>query len=468
MNFKDYSRPIITDIRFWIILFFMVRLIGITNPPLETGHNWRQCFTGMVTRNFLETDANILYPRMDMSGNREGIIASEFPLFNYLIFLIAGIFGFELWYGRLINLVISSLGIWYFYRLSLFLFNKAIASNATVILLSSIWFAFSRKIMPDTFSVSLVITGLYFCYKYIMDGKAYWLILYIILSAAGVLSKLPSILYLGLLLIPLISPQVLKKRKILLLVAGILISGSGFLWYFIWVPHLISEYGNMLYIPVSLGVGIRELIDYWPGTLEKFYFTSFYSFIAFAAFLGGVLLMVRNRMKLLAGITGISFILLLVFMLKAGRIFSQHNYYIIPFTPVMALCAGYALSLLRKRWTVLILALIVLEGIANQYQDFFIKDSELYKLELEAIADLVSTRDDLIIINGGGNPQELYFSHRKGWTVNNPTLSDTSKLQGLIRDGAQYLFVNQSGFTDSLRYPVLYDGMHYRVYGLSE
>ncbi|NLL29032.1 MAG: hypothetical protein GX259_09570 [Bacteroidales bacterium] len=52
-------------IEFWIVIFFLVRLIGITNPPLEIGHNWRQVTGLMVSRNYLEVEPNILYPRID-------------------------------------------------------------------------------------------------------------------------------------------------------------------------------------------------------------------------------------------------------------------------------------------------------------------------------------------------------------------------------------------------------------------
>jgi len=94
---------------FWILIFFLIRLTGITNPPLETEHNWRQCFTAMIARNFLEQSPNILYPQIDMSGNQPGFIGSEFPLFNYIIFLAAKIFSYQHWYGRLINMIISSI-----------------------------------------------------------------------------------------------------------------------------------------------------------------------------------------------------------------------------------------------------------------------------------------------------------------------------------------------------------------------
>ena len=124
-------RTMLRDIRFWIVVFFILRLVGITNPPLETGHNWRQSLTCMIARNFLEIDNTILYPRIDMAGEKTGIIGSEFPFFNYLIYLISELFGYEHWYGRLINLSISSLGIWYFYRLAKEYFSREIAFNAS-------------------------------------------------------------------------------------------------------------------------------------------------------------------------------------------------------------------------------------------------------------------------------------------------------------------------------------------------
>ncbi|GIV32363.1 MAG: hypothetical protein KatS3mg030_665 [Saprospiraceae bacterium] len=52
-----------------IILFFLLRLYGITNPPLERNHNWRQATTNMYARNFLEVDNNFLYARVDMAGD---------------------------------------------------------------------------------------------------------------------------------------------------------------------------------------------------------------------------------------------------------------------------------------------------------------------------------------------------------------------------------------------------------------
>ena len=54
INFKNENDYL--KIEYVIGLFFLIRLIGITNPPLEIAHNWRQVTGLMVARNYLEID----------------------------------------------------------------------------------------------------------------------------------------------------------------------------------------------------------------------------------------------------------------------------------------------------------------------------------------------------------------------------------------------------------------------------
>ena len=152
----------VNDIRFWILLLFVLRLYGIWFPPLEVEHNWRQTTVTMVARNFLEIDSNILFPRVDMPGKLTGITGMEFPLLNYIIFIFAKIFGYQHWYGRLIVLIVSSFGTWYFYLLIKSIFDEKMAFIGGFLLLFSLWFAYSRKIMPDTFASSLGLISVYY------------------------------------------------------------------------------------------------------------------------------------------------------------------------------------------------------------------------------------------------------------------------------------------------------------------
>jgi len=466
---RSHIRNILTDIRFWIIILFVIRLIGITNAPLETGHNWRQSLTNMISRNFLENEANIFYPTIDMAGEKTGIIGTEFPFFNYLIYLFSSVFGYTHWSGRLINLIVSSIGLYFFYRLGKNLFSKQVAFNATIILGVSIWFAFSRKIMPDTFSVSLVIIGLYYAYNYLKNGFKSSLILFFVFCTLGMLCKIPALSLFSVLFIIAFIKEIEIQRKIAVFVTGALSFSIVCLWYFYWVPFLVDTYQFPLYFPKGIAEGFQEIIPLIPELLEKFYFSSLHSFIALLCFFAGVVLLVKNKHIYFLSCFGVVTVVFILFILKTGAVFPLHNYYIIPFTPIMALLAGYAVTHIPSKFQYIVLGLIAIEGIANQQHDFFIKESRLYKLELEKITDEWIPREDLVIINGGQSPQDMYFSHRKGWSIHNSDIQNQQFIDSLSNLGAKYLIVDRSGFDQQLDpYPIIFSNEHYIIYKLAE
>jgi|GEM_PF-117591 len=604
---KPYSNK---TILFLLAFFFLIRLIGITNPPLEIGHNWRQCLTNMVARNFLEIDANIFLPRIDIAGEKTGIMGAEFPLFNYLIYLASLVFGYEHWHGRWINLIVSTAGIYHFFLLMKELFTKKIAAYATLILTVSVWFDFSRKIMPDTFSVALVLIAFYHGFRYLKNGNWGRLALFFSLMTVGILSKLSALSLMSFLLIPVLIPQVKISRKIGIVVTSVVSVGLVGAWYFYWVPNLAEVYGYMLYFPRSFAEGAAEIMALWQLTLEKFYFSAFHSYVAFVCFLVGMYwtfstpqpppkgeikvgaplqnkeikvdtlssnkeikvdtlssnkeikvdtlssnkeikvdtlssneeikvdtlssnkeikvdtlssnkeikvdtLSSNKEIKvgglyqeremdassssrseespplegaggwtlgnklvghfqnvrrekifyLKIGIAAFALVFLL-FMLKTGEVFPLHNYYIIPAVPLMALVAALFLANLKPKFALIILAAIAIEGIANQYHEFFIKESEHYKLTLESIADEVTQPTDLIILNDGSrNPQQMYFAHRKGWTVNQEDLK-TPHIAQLQQLGASYLFINKKLSQEKFAYTVTYEDEYFVIYKL--
>jgi hypothetical protein len=138
------------------------------------------------------------------------------------------------------------------------------------------------------------------------------------------------------------------------------------------------------------------------------------------------------------------FLVFVVYIFKSGFYFYHHNYYIIPFVPVMAILSGYTLSLIHKKWIFLtILILGVGESIANQQHDLFIKKSEQYKMSIEYIMDKISHKDDLILINGNGNPQLMYLSHRKGWNCADEQMYDKAYLNNVIDNNCKFIVINK-------------------------
>ena len=122
--------------------------------------------------------------------------------------------------------------------------------------------------------------------------------------------------------------------------------------------------------------------------------------------------------------------LFLLYMSKSGSIFYIHGYYIIPIVPVFSIIIAMLINSIKSHKVALSLVILFLiESIANQQHDLFVKKSETYKLTLENIISQHSSRNDLVAINGNGNPQELYLSHRKGFVLNNEDLKNFFKLK---------------------------------------
>jgi len=436
------------NIRTWIFLFFLVRLVGITNPPLEVSHNWRQTTVTMVARNFYEGEANLFYPAIDIAGEKPGITGMEFPVLNYLIYLVSLVFGYAHWYGRLINLVVSSFGLLYFYKLSAKYFSASTAFNATILLLFSLWFTYSRKIMPDTFSVSLIFFGLHFGTNY-LDGATTIrnLLLSFLFILLGALSKLPSA-YLLVLFIPFAFN---KRSKTGTKVVFFMVSGFAMiltlLYYLLWVPYLNAQFGfEHFYMGTGLVKGLREIATHWPETLEKFYLDAL-QISGFLIFLAGLWLMLKQKHTHLRLVFVLTSLCYSVLMVKAGFAFYHHAYYILPFVPVMALVAGNALGAIKSNKLRLVLLLVFCaESILNKTHDFFIKDNFAAVTTTESQLDQLGHRSDLIVINSGNVPTPMYFAHRKGWVTFNQNLQRAAYIDSLKNLGLKHIVVLKNVF----------------------
>lgn len=446
--------PYFSDIRFWIVVFLIIRLIGITNPPLEVEHNWRQTTVTMVARNFLELDNNIFYPRIDFAGDKTGITGMEFPLLNYMIYGVAEIFGYQHWYGRLINLFVSSIGLWFFYRLVSLFFKESVSFNATLVLSVSIWFQFSRKIMPDTFAMSLIIAGIYYGFKFLKSQNPLAMrkeaLAYFLLILLGVLAKLPSGYLLIVFVFPIFDSTIAVKRKVLFVCLSGLALVPALWWYFYWVPFLVESYGFWhFFMGKSITMGFKEIIAHGQATAQKFYDTAL-KFIGFGLFVWGIIMAYQKRESRIFWILVFTLSTFSIVILKAGYTFPHHNYYIIPFVPVMALVAGFGLSSIdNKKVRIFLVTAIAIEGIANQQHDFFLKPSSQQLLNLESDLDQISQPNDFIAINSGDVPTPMYFAHRKGWILHQEDLLNLSYLEDMKSKGLKFVVVlnnNQTKF----------------------
>jgi len=470
MTTKPNVLLLIQDIRFWIVLFFIGRLYGITNPPLEGASTWRQTDVLMIARNFFETDPNILYPRVDSAGALSGIVGVEFPVYNYLIYLISLIFGYESWYGRLINLVITSLGTLYFYKLIKNYFGESSAFYASLTLLVSMWFSYSRITIPDVFAASLCLISLYNGFRYFEDGKTKNLIVFVLLALVGCLSKISSAPILTVLAIPMFMGRMPINRKITMSLLALFIFSVVSYWYFVWVPYLNSTFGfgGYFFMGLPMDVGIQQLIVEWRDLLDQFFVTplKYSGLVVFMVSL--YLIMVRNKkwIVLIAFLLPFSFFLL--FVVKSGQWYAVNDYYPLVSVPIFAFIVGIGLAQINIKALVTVLMLIIgVEGIANQIHVFKIRQPFISLLSLESTLDKFSQPDDLIAINSENSPTPMYCAHRKGWNLTNANFSDRNQIHILKTNKCKFIVILKIFNTNiDLDLPKVYDSEEYSIYSL--
>jgi hypothetical protein len=475
---KSTLSKIVKDIRFWLLLFLLLRLYGITQPPLEVVHNWRQSTVVMVARNFYELDNDIRFPRLDTAGEKSGIAGMEFPLLNFLHYLMALIFGWGHWYGRLINLVVTTLGVYCFYKLVRRFFDEKVAFPAAMILLVSIWFYYGRKIMPDTFAASLSLAGIYFGFLYFYDIRekrktlfsALYLVLFMFFSTAGMLSKIPVAALFPVFLLVFADRRVVLQRKIIFLFAAVVCIVPVLYWYFYWAPYLNRTFGySVFFMGLPLHAGVSDLLKY-AGKIAGQFYNAPLKYLGFGAFLFGFFMMFKAREKRLTGLFFLVFTAFLIVVIKGGENFARHSYYIIPFVPVMALVAGFGLSKLPwKNAIPIILILICSENIANQYWDFKTPAKNRQLLNLEASCDKFSDRKDLVAVNSVEVPTPVYFAHRKGWVASNAELQDPGIRKQIKDKGCKLIIILKKTFGKLLVLPLkpLEDNDDWTIYSLS-
>lgn len=462
---------ILRDIRFWIVFFFVLRIYGITFPPLEVGHNWRQTDGLMIARNFYESDSNILFPRVDVAGDKTGIVGCEFPVLNYAVYLISAVAGYEHWYGRLIVLVISSIGIIFFYRLISKYFNERIAFNASIVLLVSLWFSYSRKFIPDAFSASLCFISLYYALTYLEAGKLKHLVIFFTLALIACLEKILAATILTVLIIPMLNRNNQLNHKIIVAFSSVLILAVVCWWYFIWVPYLNTTYQfeSHFFMGMSYPEGLRNIMHHFPLVLKRFYSTPF-KYVGSVIFIVSVFFAVKTKRWLVVAVFAIPFFAYLMLLVKTGASVIGDHYYLITVIPCMAFMVGYGLSLLPRKIAIIALVVISVESLADQVYDFRIREPFRSLSTLEGIMDEVSQRGDLIAINSDDhNPTPMYFAHRRGWTSPNNVLSDPAYLENLTQRGCKYIVIIKEIFGDlDLKYEVVHDSKNFKIYRINE
>ena len=431
-----------SNIFFWIALFFLVHLIGIWNPPIEAAHSWRQATGLMVARNYFEGNTSFWYPMVDETNGGTGIIGMEFPVLYYIQGKVSHLFGFHVWIGRLLNVLISTLGLGYFYGLVRQFVNEKTAFYGTLLFIVSCYFMYSRKVMPDTEAISVYLIGIYFFFKVLRYGKWKDVVLSFVLLSLGLLLKISVLPLFAFVVFAFLKTSNEPKKPFAFLIPFLSLI-LALIWYFVWNPYLAVQYGSWYNLGGGMLAAGNTFLHSPLLLMEHLAFHPFFSYLGIGVCLYGIIRLLKDGVSKALKLSILFFMLLfLAYALKAGVIFLTHEYYILPTVPILALIGGYALSTLDKYASLLMLC-ISIEAFGNQLYDFKPNSSEAYKLALEYVSNRYIPRNALVAINGNSNPLELYLLGRKGWNLSDESFNDKYALIELKEKGCKYLVLNK-------------------------
>ncbi len=440
-----------------IIFTSLAMHLGVINKDLVGFHVWRQTQTQSTILSFAEEDLNIFNPRRNDRGNGDGIFRMEFPLPQWITALPVKLLGNDVLISRIMNFLYSLLSIFGIYYLVRRIFNSSqlAALAAWLLTFTPVFYYYSVNPMPDNLALTFSIWGLFFMIKWYREGRRGSFILMSVFFALSGLCKLPFALVFvvpGLLLIRRFFSEDTARRKTIMegfiLVCGFLPILSWYIWVIPdWEGNGIvsgifamdDEQKNNFwyYLWFNLRTNIPELII---------------GLISLPFFVWGVISAPRLRRKsgYLSLVFLIWFFLMSVLIIfEMNMIKTVHDYYFIPFLPILVLISVFGLSRLlslagRKRWIWIPVVLLLLSMPVYSYFRInprwervgFNEDLLIYKEELRN-----AVPDSALVCAGNDQSHHifLYYINKKGWSFEQNWMGK-KKLEGLMSQGCEYLY----------------------------
>lgn len=429
-----------------LILGLFVRLYKIDSPVADW-HSWRQADTASVTRNYVNSGLNLLYPKYhDISSiqtgylNFEGLRLVEFPIFNLFHFLLVMTLpsvSFDA-LGRLTSVIFSI-----FSGLFLFLIGKRYLGKWGGIL-SSFFFLFipfniyfSRVILPEPLCVFFSLFSLWLFIKYIDSEKTFYLFTSGIIFSLALLIKPFALFYAFPMVYLLLNKYEIKKifstPKLLinLLIFTDLVLVPLLLWR-AWVGK--HPEGIPYFTWAFNGDLIRFRPAFWRWIFGERIGKLILGIWGLIPFIIGVVVKKRNYF-------GISLMLgALVYTTIVATASVRHDYYqILIIPPICLVAAEGSLCLwgnnIFNKWVarpILIFSILLSLGM-GWYQV-----KEYYKIDHPEIiaagqaVDRLTSKDALVIAPYNGDTAFLYQTKRRGWPVVDDSIENIVKLGATV------------------------------------
>ncbi len=363
------------------------------------------------------------YPgRVDSSTRPDPYL--HHPVFYYFLVSIPfKILGFYNWVSGIVPLIFSIFSLFWLYKISALLFGKSSAYwTVFIAVFTPMMSVFSKQTIFEPAVLSIML-GLFYSYlRYIKEPKLHFLTYVGIFSLLAILIDWSGGYYIlsFLLLIPLISEKK-KHLKVMIVYSVALIIGIVF---FLTIVFLHKNGFHDLTIAVASRQYSAELFSLnFPiirlilTTLIRIgiYFTPF-AYLTFLVLLGVFIKIVSGRKPTLSETSLIFlfvFALVNILFLPSGTF--GHVYFLLFFTPVVALTLGRWLSSFnwekRLVFTVIVSSIVIFATAVTYFKGQQV-EKHIWKYQAaKAIDDELLPYQTVAVLNFPGDILEQYFFH---------------------------------------------------------
>lgn len=435
---------------------FILSLIlhwNIFNKDLIGIHLWRQSQTQWNINNFVNQDFNILNSRVcSYNGGKDNIYRYEFPIMQWLIAACIKAFGHNILVTRIFIFImglVTCLGLYYLFKL---ITKEYIVSALGVFAFSfsPVFYYYTINPIPDNMALCCVAWYLAFLIKLKDNSNLRFVWLAAIFLSLATLSKLPFIIFGTSILVVFINKKdflFALKSSIIFIVALL----PAVFWYKWVIP---SWEGNgivngIINSPVTIGRGV-EIFKYhykemFPHQLMNTASTILFFVAVFYVFKEKLIYRSIGFQILL-----VSYVMCIIyFLFELPMIEIVHDYYMMPFLPLLFAGVCYGLKKLWDlpygiKWVGIGLAILMPFITFNTIKDYWSieksynnKDLLIYKNELrKAVPD----NEQCIILNDVSNVQFAYLINKKGHIFSNDNLPIDWIKDMITRFGIKYMY----------------------------
>ncbi|MBX2906281.1 MAG: glycosyltransferase family 39 protein [Taibaiella sp.] len=390
------------------------------------------------------------------------LLLQEFPLMQWLFALAFKIFGPHVVISRLLSFGLGMLSVYGMFFISARVLNDKLygAATAWAFCFSPVFHYYTVNPMPDNFALCLSIWGIAAFLSYTRSRRMHILIVSTFLLGVSALVKLPYVMFMAFpvswLIIQFLSGQ-LNAR--VLLYAGFAV-GFSLLPALFWYTAVVNTWGQLEVISGVLGAGktLWELTYILQGTIISVLPELLINYAALPFFLVGFWALIKqgalkNWIRSPFGI--LLLVLIAYYLYEMAAIDTVHDYYLLPFLPLLFLIVGvgikWSLSHFPKRWlwvtAVSCLLLMPVTAFVRCYSRWDVKTDTGFARVFYDYKDIIisATPDNALCVIGADQSDMvlLYYADRVGWTYDYHGL-DEAKLLTYIRQGARYLYATDN------------------------